>query len=190
MPSSPAPSQISMSLTRAVAVAKSPFSGSQQVAQYPYALWTATVQLPPMKRDKAADWQSFFLQLQGRAGTFLMGNPDAVTPRGSARSASVSGGASRGSTTASLSGSGTLLNGDFIQFGSGAASRLHMVVAGGNTLPGVVTFEPALKADYAPGTAVTLVNARGLWRLDVNDLAWDSDRASVFSFSFSATEAF
>lgn len=119
-----------------------------------------------------------------------MGNADAVEPRGTARAASVSGGATRGSTTANLSGSGTLLNGDFIQFGSGAASRLHMVVAGGNTLPGVVTFEPALKADYAPGTAVTLVNARGLWRLDVNDLAWDSDRASIFSFSFSATEAF
>ena len=119
-----------------------------------------------------------------------MGDADAVTPRGSARSASVAGGAVRGSSTASLSGSGTLLNGDWVQFGSGAASRLHMVVAGGNTLPGVVTFEPPLKADYAAGTAVTVVNARGLWRLDVNDPGWDSDKASIYSFSFSCTEAF
>jgi hypothetical protein len=189
MPTTPAPSQCTISLKRAVAVAESPFTGQQQTIVYPYELWTAVIQLPPMRRDKAAEWQSFFMQLRGRRGTFLMGDPDAVTPRGTARTVTVSSGTVR-ENTISLNANGSILNGDYLQLSSGGASRLHMIVAGGNSGNAIYTIEPALKATYASGTAVTVVNARGLWRLDSNETGWDADKASVYGFAFSCTEAF
>lgn len=170
-------------------MAESPFTGQQQAVVYPYELWKAVVQLAPMKRAQAAEWQSFFLQLKGRRGTFLMPDYDAITPRGTARTVTVSSGTVRASTI-TLNANGTLLNGDYIQIGSGAAARLHMIVGGGNSGNAVYTIEPALKATYSAGTAVTVVRACGQWRLDTNDSGWDSDAASVYGFSFSCTEAF
>lgn len=178
-----------MSLKRATPISESPFTGSQQVTRYPYELWTATVTLPPMKRAAAAEWQSFFMQLRGRSGTFLMGDPDARTPRGTARTASITGG-TKGASTVSLAANGTLLNGDYVQLSSGGAARLHMIVAGGNSGSAVYTVEPALKANYSNGTAAAVVNACGLWRLDTDDTGWDADKAGLYSFTFSCTEAF
>lgn len=189
MPTSPAPSQTTFSLKRAVAVSESPFTGQQQAVVYPYELWTATVRLPPMRRAQAAEWQSFFLQLKGRRGSFLMPDFDAITPRGTARTVSVQSGTIRQSTIV-LNSNGTLLNGDYIQLSSGGSARLHMVVGGGNSGNGVYTIEPALKANYSAGTAVTVIRACGLWRLDSNDTAWDTDAASLYGFSFSCTESF
>ncbi|QQP93567.1 hypothetical protein IGS68_33645 (plasmid) [Skermanella sp. TT6] len=118
-----------------------------------------------------------------------MWDPDAVTPRGTARTVSVQSGTVR-QNTIQLNSNGTLLNGDYIQISSGGAARLHMVVGGGWSGNGTYTIEPALKASYSAGTPVTVVRACGLWRLDSNDIGWDADRSSLYSFSFSCTEAF
>lgn len=109
--------------------------------------------------------------------------------RGTARTVSVQSGTVR-QNTIQLNSNGTLLNGDYIQISSGGAARLHMVVGGGWSGNGTYTIEPALKASYSAGTPVTVVRACGLWRLDSNDIGWDADRSSLYSFSFSCTEAF
>lgn len=197
LPSVPAPQRTSFALRRSAVVNESPFTGEQQVLLYPLALWTAQVTLPPMRRDRAAAWTSFFISCKGRFGTFLMGDYDARLPRGTARTAVMSGNHAAGVSGITLRGMGantTLLEGDFIQVGSGLNSRLHMVVTGGNgsNSSGVAAFniEPPLKAAVPDGAAVNLVNPVGLWRLDVSDPGWDSDQVSLYSFSFSCTEAF
>jgi hypothetical protein len=54
-----------------VAVSRSPFTGQEQVQEHPGQWFECEISLPPMYRDDYAEWDSFFLQLNGRAGTFL-----------------------------------------------------------------------------------------------------------------------
>ena len=195
MPTTPAPRQSSFRLRRATGFTQSPFSGRSQVIEWPFALWECEITLPPMRRDKAGAWQAFLMELHGRAGTFLMGDPDAKTPRGTARSGVAVNGAGQTGNVISVRGmvNTSLLKGDYIQIGSGSAARLHMVVndhgggAGGVT---ILQIEPPLKASPADGAAVTVVNAMGLWRMSAPDLGWNADEASVYGFTFSAQEAF
>jgi hypothetical protein len=195
MPTVPAPAKTAIRLSRHVATVESPYTGRQQVLEWPYALWVAEVTMPPMKRDKAAAFQAFLMSCRGRAGTFLMGDRDAPIPRGTARSGVVVNGGGQTGNAINVRGmvNTSLLRGDYIQIGSGATSRLHMVVndhggGAGGTTP--LEIEPALKFAPADGAAVTVVNAVGLWRMSVNELGWDSDHARVFGFSFSCHEAF
>ena len=73
-------------------LSKSPFTGSQQTAEFDHRLWTVDLSLPPMKRAEAVEWQAFLLQLHGRRGTFLLGDPDAASARGSASGAILTNG--------------------------------------------------------------------------------------------------
>jgi hypothetical protein len=186
-------------LQRAVGLSESPFTGSQQSYEHSMALWKAVISLPPMKRSQSAEYQTFFMQLHGRRGTFLMGDPDAKTPRGSATQTNltVASGSSIGTYDISISGftasqTGALLKGDYIQFGTGADSKLHMVVSDVNSSAGgeaTVEIEPTLKVAITTSTTVTIRNTVGVWRMDTNELNWNSNRASTYGFSFSCTEA-
>jgi len=189
MPSSPAFQKSDWGIRRAVAVSESPFSGAQQTYKYARAQWYATLSLPPMKRDQAAAWHAFFLQCEGRANTFLLGDPDATTIIGTATSATVAASASVNATSISLTiGSGKTLNaGSYIQLGTGASSRLHMVVDN-NTGNGAVTIQPPLKSAITTSTTVTMTNAKGVFRMDSNDLTWSANEISVYGITFSCTE--
>ena len=127
----------SWGLQRAVGVSTSPFTGSQQVYEHDFALWKATITLPPMNRATSADYQTFFMQLHGRKGTFLMGDPDANAKRGTA----------------------------------------------------TLQIEPSLKVAITSSTACSITNTVGVWRMDTNELNWDSNHASTYGFSFSCMEA-
>jgi len=194
MPASPAPNRSSFRIKRVTALSESPFSGRQQVVEWPYAIWQAEISLPPMKRAKAAEWQAFMLELHGRAGTFLMGDPDAKHPRGSATTAAVNGAGQTGNVLL-VRGmvNTTLLKGDYIQLGSGGTARLHMVVNDHGGGPGgttILQIEPPLKFSPADGAAVTVINAMGLWRMAAPDPGWDSDAASIYGFTFACHEAY
>lgn len=191
MPSSPAFQKSEWGIRRAVAVSESPFSGKQQTYKYAKAQWYATLSLPPMKREQAAEWQAFFMKLEGRANTFLLGDPDAKTVTGgnAPSSVSVSAAASIGATSVSLTiGSGKKINaGSYIQFGTGSSSRLHMVVDD-NTGNGAVTIQPPLKTALTTATAVDITSAQGVFRMDSNDLTWSANELSVYGITFSCTE--
>lgn len=186
LPTVPAPNRTALRLKRMVGYSESFSSGQQQVYEHSYALWVGEVSLPPMRRDKAGAWQAFLLECHGRAGTFLLGDWDARVPRGTARAATVNGAGQIGNTLA-LSVSGTLLPGDYVQLGSGGNSSLHMVTSGSG---GSYNIEPRIKNSPASGSAVTLVNARGLFRLAVNEVGWDSDAVGIYGFTFAVQEAF
>lgn len=186
-------------LERAVGFSQSPFTGSQQVYEHTFALWKATITLPPMNREQSVEFQTFFMQLHGRKGTFTMGDPDAKAKRGNATQSNltIASSASVGAYDIAVSGltnsqSNALVKGDYIQLGNGADAKLHMVVAnvsasGSGTA--TIQVEPTLKVAITSSTPCKIQNTVGVWRMDKNILDWDSNKASTYSFSFSCTEA-
>lgn len=189
MPASPAPVRSSIRLVRKTAVAESPFTGQQQVYAHPYALWQMEVTLPPMTHAQAGAWKAFILQLQGRRGSFLAGDPDMKFPNGTATGATVNGAGQTGNIlTVSGMVNTTLVRGDYIQVGQ----RLHMVCNDHGGGPGGVTvleIEPALRSSPANGSAVIVQQPKGLWRLASDDIGWDSDHAKRHNFTIACIEA-
>jgi len=192
MPTSPAFTTSDWGIRRAVAVSESPFTGQTQVQKYAKAQWYATLSLPPMKRSDAAQWQSFFMQLEGRYNTFLLGDPDAKTVTGgnAPTSISVTSSAAIGDTSIDLTiGSGKKLNkGSYLQFRTGLNSKLHMVVED-NTGNGAVAIQPPLKMSVGTSAVVTFASARGLFRMDTNELTWSANELSNYGITFSCSEA-
>ena len=199
LPATPAFSNSTWGMKRAVAVAESPFTGAQQVHEYDYSLWRATLTLPPMKREQAAEWQAFILKLRGRYGTFLLCDPDAKNARGAVTgtptlTSNITVGQHEISiTTENTSTDNVFKVGDYIQIGVSASAKLHMIVSTSNNsnLSGQVTVsvEPFIKQDATSGTSVIVSNPKGVFRMDSSDLGWDSDFVSKYGFSFSCAEA-
>ena len=182
---------------RSVAVNVSPFTMAQQSGDFGGSVWQTTVTLPPMKRDEADEWQVFFMQLHGRYGTFLLGDPDAKTIQGAEDSSpTVNGAHSVGAYDIAIQGakvsSTVFKKGDYVQFGTGATSKLHMVVAditsnaSGNA---TLQIEPALKSALSDDATITYSSPKAVMRMDNNDLGWSADEISVYGISFSCTES-
>jgi len=198
MPTSPYYTKATWSLQRKTAISVSPFSGAQQIYEYDYALWTGTLTLPPMKREDAANWQAFILKLHGRKGTFLLGDPDARTPRGNISGAVTLGAnASVGDFTITLSTIQTsqvnaFRAGDYIQLGSAGTSKLYMIVDDANTDSSgdaTVNIEPAIKQAGTSGDTVVTNNPKGLFRMVSPETDWDTDDVGKYGISFNVMEA-
>tara|TARA_Y100001938_G_scaffold145764_1_gene223229 strand:- start:701 stop:1198 length:498 start_codon:yes stop_codon:yes gene_type:complete len=163
------------------------------------AIWKAVISLPPMSREQSADYQTFFMQLHGRRGTFLMGDPDAKTPRGNATQTNltITSSASIGAYDIAVSGltnsqSNALVKGDYVQLGTGASAKLHMVIANVNASgsgTATIQLEPTLKTAITGSTSCIIRNTVGVWRMDLNELRWNSNESSTYGFSFSCQEA-
>tara|TARA_R100001440_G_scaffold19195_2_gene32414 strand:+ start:2715 stop:3341 length:627 start_codon:yes stop_codon:yes gene_type:complete len=198
MPTTPNFTDSSWRLNRRVAVSQSQFTGAQQVFEYDYALWGATLSLPPMKREQAREWEAFLMQLHGVKGTFLLGDPDASSPQGVVTgTVTLNSAVAVGDFTVALATSQNSTNnmfrkGDYIQLGSAGTSKLHMVTADANSnSSGVVTvtIEPSIKAVVGTGQQITYNSPKGLFRMESNDLGWDASRTSLYGISFSCIEA-
>lgn len=168
-----------------VAISQSPFTYKQQTHSYDGQMWEADITLPPMNRDDAESWVSFLMALKGRAGTFLLYDPSAKTPRGTATFLQVSGSVGDDSLTIDAS-NGTIKAGDYIQLGAAIDATLHKVLV---TPSGSEPLEiwPKLRKDRSSVSAV-LVNASGLFRLAANETSWSVNNASFFGISFGASE--
>lgn len=191
MPTSPAFTNSDWGISRTVAVSESPFTGASQVHSYPKAQWQATLTLPPMKRSQASQWQAFFMQCEGRANTFLLGDPDGkeIISDAAPTSIAVASSAAIGDTTVNLTiGAGKQINtGSYLQFFTGANSVLHMVVDN-NSGDGSVTIQPPLKVALTTSTPVDFTEAQGVFRMDSNDLRWSADQVSRYGITFSCSE--
>lgn len=175
---------IELQATNAVAVSRSPFTFASQVHAYSGQMWSASLTLPPMKLAEARQWTAWLTSLRGQYGTFLLGDTSCSQISGTATSATVTGGA--GDNTVNVTMTGTILAGDMIQIGTGADATLHKVLVdqSGN---GSLEIWPALRRDWLAAN-LTLTNARGVFRLASNDVAWSVDEASIYGISFSAVE--
>lgn len=184
MPTNKRIRSIELRAINAVAYSASPFTFVGQAFAYSGQMWQADVSLPPMRRADAEQWVAWLVSLRGQFGSFLLGDPVGCAPRGTATSASITG--SAGSNSVSVSMTGTLLAGDYIQLGSGSTATLHKVL---QDISGSGTLEiwPALRVGRSSSPAV-LTNAKGRFRLSSNEQAWSVNEASVYGISFSAME--
>jgi hypothetical protein len=180
-----------------VALSRSPFTQSQQTFRHGSGWWEADIKVPPMLRAEAAEWIAFLTSLKGSTGTFLMGIPDATTPRGAIGGTPVVSGA--GQTGSSLDISGAtggvtdwLMANDLIQLGSGSSATLHKVLADVNTSSGgTATLDvwPDIRTAPSNGATVTVTSCKGLWRRASNVQPWSIDVNGHYHVSFTVIEA-
>ena len=176
---------ITLSANNAVAISQSPFTFQQQIVQHAGQRWTASVSIPPVRRDLAEPWNAFLLALNGPVGTFLLGDPNAKGPQGTVSTATLTGTA--GSSSPSITKTGTLLAGDYIQLGSGATATLYKVLEdkSGN---GTIEIWPKLRSSVT-GANVVLTNTVGRFRLSSNQQSFSINEASIYGISFDCIEA-
>ena len=169
----------------ATAYDMSPFTFGGTSYEYDGQMWQADLTLPPMRRADAEVWLAWLLSLRGRAKTFLLGDPLCATPRGTATSATLTG--TTGSGTLSVTMTGTLLAGDYIQLGSASSATLHKVLEDQDG-DGNLEIWPHLRRDVTAESA-TLSNTVGVFRLASNEQAWSINEASIYGITFGAVEA-
>lgn len=180
-----------------VGVSTSPFTGEQQVYAHQGQFWQADFTLPPMLRAKAEPWVAFLLSLNGREGTFLMGDSVGRSPRGSVPGTPLVNGGGQSGQVLNTKGwtasqSGILKAGDWIQLGNGAATRLHKVLTDANSdASGLASLDiwPRLRASPADADPLIVSNTVGIWRLSANDMPYDIGAAAIYGMSFSCVEA-
>ncbi|EME71385.1 hypothetical protein H261_03213 [Paramagnetospirillum caucaseum] len=179
----------------AVAVSESPFTFAQQAQPHQGQAWAIAVTLPPMNRARAEVWIAWRLALNGREGTFLLGDPDGAAPQGSIAAAGIVLDGAHAARAQDLSMAGlapgaTLAAGDYLQLGSGASARLHKwlfdgAADGDGRITGAVW--PRLRAAYSDAAAVVTRETVGVFRMSSNTMPWDSD-VSAYGMSFEAME--
>jgi hypothetical protein len=159
-PATPGNRSIAWTPRSIVGMNQSPFTGAQQVYAWPGQWLEATVTLPPMTDAVAGAWQAFFLALNGREGTFYLGD--------------------------SVRKTGTFAVGDWLQVGTTSSARLHRVVQV-NSSSAIDVF-PRLRTAYANGTAIDYTSPIGLFRL-VGPVPWMYDSAKICDgLTFTAME--
>jgi|TARA_B110000908_G_scaffold30787_1_gene36524 hypothetical protein len=176
---------IELRAVNAVAVSQSPFTFKQQIVSHSGQKWEASVNIPSVHRDKAAQWKAMLVGLKGQTGTFLLGDPDYVTPQGTVSSCVLTGNV--GDETANVVMTGTLKAGDYIQLGSGSSSKLHQVLLDQDG-DGTIEIWPSLRSDYTSSTVV-FNSPKGVFRLATNMTSWSINNASIYGISFEAVEA-
>ena len=192
--------EITLVARNVVGVSTSPFTFKQQVYQFSGQRWEADVTLPAMAREDAEQWVSFLMKLYGQKGTFLLGDPLASTPRGSASSAAgtpvVNGASQTGGTLAidglPASATGYLKAGDYIQLGSAATAQFYKVLTDADSnSSGEATLQiwPNLRSSPSDGATVVVSNAKGVFRLSSNETSWNINRLSLYGITFGATES-
>jgi hypothetical protein len=177
----------------AVGVGESPYTFSQEVYEHAGKRWGIEVQVPPMKRADAEEWAAALASLRGRRGTFYFADPLGATGRGTFGGTPLIKGAGQTGGTIAIDGcSNNITNwikkGDWVQIGTGLHKSLTDANSNGS---GEVTLElwPGPRTAPADNAAVTVVSAKGIFRLTSNERGYDISLAQIFGFSFSAVEA-
>ena len=176
---------IELRAVNAVATSQSPFTYKQQTITHGGQRWEASVSIPSVHRDKAAQWKAMLVALKGQRGTFLLGDPDYVTPQGTVTSCTLTG--TVGSESPTIVMTGTLKAGDYIQLGTGADSKLHQVLVD-QSGDGTLEIWPALRTGYT-SASVDFSSPKGVFRLSTNLTSWSINNASTYGISFEAVEA-
>tara|TARA_B110000211_G_C13930913_1_gene487141 strand:+ start:269 stop:895 length:627 start_codon:yes stop_codon:yes gene_type:complete len=199
IPATFAPSATSFRIKRIVGASTSIFTGEQQVYQYSGEWWECEVTMPPMRLSAARAFVAFLVSLRGQYGSMYLGDWDARTPLGTASSSAgtplVKGASQTGNTLlcdgATASQTGYLKAGDYIQIGTGATGKLHMVVADSNS-DGSGNFsldiEPALRTSPADNTSIVVSNTKGVFRLSSNETSWQTNAVSLYGITFAVRE--
>ena len=192
---------ITFTTVNAVAMSMSPFTYKQQVFAHQGQRWEIDVTLPPMKRENAEVWLAWLVSLKGLRGTFLLGDPNNATPRGSAQSYNndpvVVNGANQIGDTLNIdnceySQTGWMKAGDYIQLGSQSSASLHKVLSDANSDgSGNVTLDiwPNINIAKADNSTVVTSNTVGVFRLNDNTSNWSINDVSNYGITFGGVQA-
>lgn len=175
---------IEIRAANAITTSQSPFTYKQQVVAHQGEQWEASISIPRSARNLAEPWAAFLVALKGPVGTFLLGDPASVEPRGTVSSCIISGDA--GDDSAVVSMTGTLLAGDYIQLGTGSSAKLHKVLVDQDG-DGALELWPSLRSSYTNQTVITS-SAKGLFRLKQNMSSWGITSPAFYDISFEAVE--
>jgi hypothetical protein len=175
----------------------SPFTGQQQVYKHQGQWWEAEMSFPPMRRENAEEVAAFLIKLNGRFGTFLMGDPANTLPRGAGTGTPLVKGASQTGNELITDGwtantTNILKAGDWIQLGTGSASRLHKVLQDVNsdgTGTATLTIFPNLRSIPADNLSIITQNPKGQWRLSTNDIEYNIQTGQFYGITLACMEA-
>lgn len=195
-PTSPGFSTFEMLPISNVGITSSIFSFKQETQKHQGQIWGASVMLPPMNKDDALEWESFFLKLNGMEGTFLLGDPEGLTPRGVATGTPIVDGPSQTGNTLSTRGwdvseTNILRVGDYIQLGSGVNSLLHRVLNDSDSdVSGLASFDiwPDIRTPPNDRDPVVIISPRGLFRMTSNEMNFLINNVRHHIFAFSCVE--
>ena len=179
---------------------RSPFTGEVQVQVHTGQFWELTVVHPKMKRADSEIFFSFFTRLNMGEGTFLFGDPLAGTPQGTASASPgtplVDGGGQTGNDLnikgAPSGETGWLLEGDYVQIGTGGNARYHKILLDADTDSvgdATLVIWPNLRESPADNTTVVVQNAKGVFRLTGEaPVSWNEELGGFYSFEISIEE--
>jgi len=160
--------------------------------------WTASYTIRRMRASEplAAQWITFFLQLEGSYGTFNAYDPDRRTPRGVATGTPLVKGGSQTGSTLAIDGctadvTGWLKAGDYFA----VSGELKQLTADANTNgsgEATLSFKPPLRSSPADNAALTTQRPTCTMTLvDDQQAKWRADMNGVYEEkSFSAIEVF
>jgi hypothetical protein len=163
---------------------ESPLTNDAQTVLLAGSRWIGNFSLPAMNRAQAANWKSFFDQLEGRANTFYGFDPDCKTPRGFGGGTPLVNGVSQTGSSLVTDGwpaSKTVLKaGDY--FGvNGELKRVTADCASDGSGNATISFKPALRASPGDNSAVTTANPTCTMMLaDDNQAMFTCNRNGVY----------
>ena len=189
--------QVTLRAVNQTSMTMSPFTYKQQIYNHSGQRWEAECQVPPLKRDDAEEWIAWLLSLNGRAGTFLMGDPLGDTARGTLGGTPVVNGADQVGNSLTIDGcSNSITNwikaGDYVQLGSASTATLHKILQNVNTnASGQATLDiwPSMRTAPADGSTIVTSNAVGRFRLNSGQQDWTINNISSYGITFAAVEA-
>ena len=188
---------ITLRAVNQTAMTMSPFTYKQQIHNHSGQRWEAEVQLPPMKYENAEQWIAWLLSLNGRSGTFLMGDPLRAAPRGSVGGTPVVNGASQVGSSLTIDGCATSITGwikagDYIQLGAASTATLHKILQDVNTnSSGQASLDiwPSIRTAPEDGDTVITSSCVGRFRLNSGGQDWSINNAAIYGITFAAIEA-
>lgn len=195
LPSSPTSRIITVRKRSAVGMASSPFTYQSQAYVWSGQMWMADITLPPMTRAQAEPWVAALSSLNGREGSFLLGDTANLLPRGTATGTPLVKGAGQAGKTLLTDGwtagvTGILKAGDWIQLGTGSTARLYKNLTDVNSNgSGEATLDlwPNLRSSPGDNAALTISSPMGRFML-AEDIEWSIDEMKIYGLSFQAVE--
>jgi hypothetical protein len=196
LPTSPGPAQMEWGALTVAGRNVSPYTLSGEDFEWPGNRWRVSVRYPLMNRTEGDALVAALVSLYG-AGTMLLGPAGAgKTAKGAASGTPLVNGASQAGKTLVTDGwtisiTGILKAGDFIQLSSGSTSRLHMTLKDVNSDgAGNATLDlwPRLRESPADNSAIVVASPKGLFHLITPQSKWDLDVAYLYGLTFDAEE--
>lgn len=193
--------EISIEQKSVVGVSRSPFTGDVEVFAHQGQWWNFGVTLKLMNRAEAETWLAFLMSLNGREGTFLIGDVSSTAVLGSASvtpgAPVVKGAAQSGQDLLCDGGpnsaTGYLKAGDWVQLGTGISSRIYKNLVDVNTDGSgnfTMTLFPKITTSNSPSDNQTIIidDTVGVFRLNSNLQGWGSRPGNLYTVeSFTCT---